>query len=305
MTTTRRRVALALTAAASAGTVLLGAAPAGAAAAPAWPSTGRVPTGCDPGVVFTNPTADTWTYQFYDHTTPQITSARVSSGSRNLTVLKPTGARVVVSVTASDPCSGVGSVLVDIARDGSIGSLGGALSPASTNAFAGGWTKSLGTLHPDDAGVYTVPVAVVAHRYDDFTLDQDFRMVTHGSAAGTDTVTGSWALSKSYILRYTTLSSSAPTSISRGTTATARGVIKFATNAGYNNGNGEKVLVQVRTGTSGRWYTKATRYPRSGGRFSYSFKPSRTSQVRFVHPTDLGGRHTAMSVSAVRTIVVR
>jgi hypothetical protein len=296
----RRRIALGLTAGASVGAFLLGAGPVNAVTPPDWPTAGRLPLGCDPGVIYTNTTATTWTYEFTDSSVPTISGPRVSTGAGTVGVLAPGGSNVYAYASISDSCSGVGGAIVDYARNGSMVS-GSFLAPASTDSFAGTWSAFLGKWTPDKAGVYTVPVAAVVRRYDSITLDQNFRLVSKVNASGIVTVVGPWATAKSYLLRQTTLSIVAPTSVKRGKQATISGVLKYAINTGLVADNGEKVAVQTRVGT-GAWKTVATVTANTAGAFSAKVTLSKTTQVRLVHNAVLSGRYTAAATSATKTV---
>ena len=300
--TTRRRVALALTAGATAGAFVLAATPVGASTPPEWPTAGRLPIGCDPAVVYTNITASSWTYQFTDSTVPTLSGVRVSTGAGNIGVLAPGGTNVYAFATASDPCSGVGSVVVNYARNGAIHA-GPFLANSTTDAFAGTWSGFIAKLQPDQAGVYTVPIARVGHRYDSFTLDQGFRLTAKAGGTGSALVVGSWATARSYLLRRTTLTIAAPTSVRRGKQATISGLLKYATNTAYVADAGEKVSVQTRVGT-GAWKTVATVAANAAGAFSAKVTLTKTTQVRVVHAAVLSGRFTAAATSATKLVKV-
>ncbi len=299
---TTRRAALALTASVTVGAFVLSASPVGAATPPEWPTAGRLPIGCDPGVVYTNVTATTWTYQFSDSTVAALSNPRIATGAGNISVLPVAGANVYARVTLSDPCSGVGGGVVDWARNGAI--LGGNfLTPRTTDSFSGAWATLVGNLKPDSAGVWTIPVAATAHRYDTITLDQDFKLVSKTAGSSTVTIVGPWAKAKSYLLRQTTLTITAPTSVKKGKLATVSGVLKYATNAGLVADGGEKVIVQTRIGTA-TWKNITVVAANAAGVVTAKLKLTKSSQVRFVHAAVLSGRFTAASVSAIKTIKV-
>jgi hypothetical protein len=299
---TSRRVTIALAASATVGAFVIAATPVGATTPPQWPTAGRLPIGCDPAVVYANITSSSWTYEFTDSAVPTITSARVSTGAGNVGVLAPGGTNVYAYATATEPCSGVGTIAVNYARNGAINN-GPFLANTTTDAFAGSWSGFIAKMQPDLAGVYTVPIARVQRRYDAFTLDQGFRLTNSTPGSGPVLVVGPWAVSRSYLLRQTTVTVAAPTSIKRGRLATVTGVLKYATNAGYVADAGEKVMVQTRVGT-GAWKTVATVAANSAGAYSAKVALAKTSQVRVVHAAVLSGRFTAPVTSAVKTVKV-
>lgn len=294
------RVAIAL-AVASASALTLTIGPADAATSPVWPVAGRLPTGCDPGVVLTTTSSTRWTYSYTDHSTPTITSLTFGVGASMTTVLPPAGKVVAFTAKVSNPCSGVLGGNVRWSFNGAQYLING-LNEDSTDSFNSTFVYSI-AVTPDSAGAYRLYAAEFRRRYDAFTLDQDGKYIS--STVGSTSVlqAGPWALRNNYLLRQTTLATrQSATRVRKGRTARIYGVLKYATDAGYAPDNGERVYAQVKMGT--RWVTKATLTASSTGAVTYSFVPLRTTQVRLVHATVLSGRFTAAVISSTRTVVV-
>jgi hypothetical protein len=305
MSTTRRRIALGITAAASVASMLALAVPAQAVTpvAPVWPTVGRVPTGCDPGVTFGIIGPSSWHFGYTDSGQPVVNDVRVSANATNLTVVPPAGVILNYSVNVSEPCSGVVQVASYIARNKTVVALA-AYTNTTANAFSSWWSLSAGNKLPDDAvGVWTVPLAGVARRYDTFTLDQDFKVVgspVAGSASRT--ITGAWATKPSYVVRAMTLSNTlSAAKVKKGKTVKATAVLKMATNSGYLADASDKVVVQTKVG-AGKWVSHATLTTNASGVVSYSFVLTATTQVRFVHNKVLSGKFTNAVTSAIKTV---
>jgi hypothetical protein len=79
--------------------------------------------------------------------------------------------------------------------------------------------------------------------------------------------------------------------------------MSYADDHAWRRDNGEKLTVQVRVG-KGAWITKATLLTGATGSASYTFSPSASSQVRFLHGDVHSGRFTAASASPVLTVKV-
>jgi hypothetical protein len=84
----RRRAALGITAAASVASMIALAVPAQALVpvTPAWPTAGRVPSGCDASIGLSGPNTD-WNYTYTDSIQPVVSDTRVSGNVTNVTVL--------------------------------------------------------------------------------------------------------------------------------------------------------------------------------------------------------------------------
>jgi hypothetical protein len=303
MLKSRRGAASGITAAASALAMLALAAPVEALPTPAWPTAGRIPTGCTAPLLIGGAAAD-WHYAFTDTSVPTFSDVHVGAGASNITVVPPTGAAVKVSAKTNDTCGGVGFAGVDISLNGTI-ITGASLGPATADVFSGWWTSTVGTFPPDfAAGVWKLPVGIVARRYDGFVLDKAFKIVGIPTAtvSSNQAIVGAWALKPFYYVRAMTLSNTLSTAkAKKGTTVKTTAVLKMATNSGYAADASDKVVVQTRVG-SGTWVSNATVTTNASGVASYSFVLTATTQVRFVHNRVLSGKFTNAVTSAIKTV---
>jgi hypothetical protein len=305
MSTTRRRVALAITAAASVASVLALAVPAQAVVppTPSWPTAGRTPVGCAASVALGGPDNANWQYTYTDPGQPVITDTMVSGNSTNITVLPPAGAAVRFAAKASEPCSGVQAMGVYLSRNRVL-ITSASLTNTTADAFSSWWAWTAPTVQPDSAvGVWTVPYVMVERRYDSFVLDQDFRIVGVPSLSVTTIgTTGTWAKKPFYLVRAMTLSNTlSAAKVAKGRTVKATAVLKMATNAGYVVDASDKVVVQTKVGT-GKWVSHASLTTNASGVVSYSFVLTATTQVRFVHNRVLSGKYTNAVTSAIKTV---
>ncbi len=300
MFTTRRRVAVALTAAASAVSMIVLASPAQAVVPVDWPVAGRVPLGCasmTPGLGATD-----FTYTLTD--TADATVVDFSFGGKTLLVVPPAGISTDVRARAQDSCSGVLGMAIALKRNGVPISLGVGLPVAPANVFDGWWSGNPFVLRPADSGYYTMPWAQAPHRYDSFVLDGDFKLTSKvdNTVSGAEGYQiGTWSTKRVYVLNATTLTATAPASVKKGKTAKATAVLKYATNAGYVADAGAKVSVQTKVGT-GKWLTNATLTTNASGAVSYSFVVNATTSVRFIHARTLTGKFTNGVISAIKVV---
>ncbi len=303
MLTSRRRVAFGITATASVVSMLALAVPAQALTTPAWPTAGRVPTGCTAPISVSG-TASNWSYIYTDTTTPTFSDVLVSAGATNVTVVPPAGAAVTVSAKINNACGGVGLAAANVSLNGTI-ITGGTLVNTTTDAFSSWWTLNLGTLPPDTAvGVWRIPIGIVARRYDTFALDKTFTLlgIPVATSSSGSPIVGAWALKPSYYLRAMTLSNAlSAAKVKKGKTVKATAVLKMATNAGYVADAGDKVVVQTKVG-AGKWTSHATLTTNASGVVSYSFVLTATTQVRFLHSRVLSGKFTNAVLSAIKTV---
>jgi hypothetical protein len=314
MLKSRRRVAIALTAAASAASMLLLAAPAEALVIPTWPTTAYAPTGC--ATATTSGSLSNWSYAFTDTGAPKFTKLNLGTGTSATSVLPPAGASVKITATVSETCTGAQIVWV-YPRLGTGDLLGlGVMAPTTTNVFNGPWSVDLqqavtgtpGVTKPDAAGAYTVPAAFGLRRYDSLALDKNLAYVSSVTTAfpvtGLDTIFGPFVTQKFYLLRATTLTNTlSATKVTKGKTVKATAVFKYATNAGYVGNGSAKVKVLTKVGT-GAWVTNATLTTNSAGVVTYSFVVSKATSVRFVAASVLSGKFTNGAASAIRTVTI-
>jgi hypothetical protein len=301
MHVTRRRLSISFAATAGAVALALGAAPAGAAAPPAWPSGGKVPTGC--ASITTAGSGSASQFTFTDTTVPTVTSAGVLfAGGKRILVVPPAGAAAVFELTVVNGCSGVGNVAASVIRpDGTGGA--GVFGPATTDAFAGRWTTSTVTATPANAGPFVFPTVDVRRRYDSFVLNATFGYVSSVAASGAASrVVGPWSTKPIYILRATTLTSAvSKAKVAKGKKVTVAGVIKVAEVGGYVAYTGAKVIVQTKVGT-GAWKSRATLTAGATGAVSSSLKILKKTQVRLVAAQVLAPIYSATVTSATRTV---
>ncbi len=289
----------------AASSVLLSTSPAGAVTIPDWPSAGRMPVGCASLSVDAGPDPSGLSFLYTDAGTPTVTYAGLSTGTR-FTVVGTTPKQVAWMVKTSEQCSGTIGVEVEGRRVGGPALSLGSFGATGGDAFTTTWTTSTLSVTSDDASAFTIPFVYTARRYDSFTLDGEFTLIskTDSTLSSAALLQGPWSNTPQYILRATTLTSAvSKTSVKKGAKVTATGVLTYAKPGAWAADNGEKVVVQVRVG-SGAWVTKATLTASSTGKVSYTFAPTKTSSVRFLHAQVLSGRFTAAATSPVRTVKV-
>ena len=303
MSRSPRRIAPMLAAAAVvAATVVSSAGPVHAVIVPEWPA-GYVPLGCTV-TGFAGGGSGIFQVSYSDPLQPTVVDTAVN-GTTSV-VLRPgaVATQYQVNVTASETCSGVGSLSIAWVRQSTGTYQAMTMSPLTTDVFQGRH-GGINSAQADEAGVYRVGVAVVARRYDSFVLDGNFRLASPPVPTGGSTffTTGSWSLKPLYLLRQTTLTIVAPSSVKKGRLAAVSGVLRYATNAGFVADAGERVLVQTRVG-SAAWKNVAVVAATASGAVTAKVKLLRTSQVRFVHTSVLSGRFTAAVTSVTKTIKV-
>lgn len=302
---TRGTVAL-LAAAGVLASLVSAAAPAGAATAPDWPAS-RVPTGT--GCVIEGYTPATFSasglneYAYTDTKTPTVTGWS-ANGRRTSLTLSPGSTLVTFRVTATQGCSGVGSVTSGLLKGSTRLSDAFPFLRDSTDAFASTWAASV-SMRPSDAGAYRIPTVNVTRRYASFELTDLFSLVSKADETAPATiVTGSWSTHVLYLRRATTQAPSGTASkVTRGKTVTVRTVLRKAEGSSWVRSAGSVVLLQTRY-PGGTWVTRATRTTNKLGVASWSFKPSKALSWRWVHKGTKSGTFTAPSVSSVRSLRV-
>ncbi len=290
---------------AAAALLLTTAVPASAVTVPDW-VTGTIPVQgptCTLGSVFDDVT-HTYNMPFTDTGIPSLGATIFGTSSVKVIGPRATATPVKVRVRATERCTGVKYVQVLLTRGTTTGYDNAIMSPETTDVFNGVWSTTLDKT-ADDAGFFRPTLALVQRRYDTVRLGADFELISKvDTASSFSYLTGPWSSNKLYILRQVTLTTTQNrTSVALGGSATFRATMKYATNARYAANSGETVKVQTKCGT-GAWTTKATLTANSSGVVSYSFAPTRTTQVRFVHSATYTGRYTAAAISAARTIKV-
>ena len=299
MLKSRRRAAIAITAASSVVSMIAVALPAQAVALSDWPAAGRAAAGCAT-VTPAGPFSD-WTVSYTDTLMPSINNVFINGGT--YVIVPPAGRSASIQVAATEPCGGIGFVTPYPRIAGSLFPSAGV--PVSDNAFSL-LTASAYAFNPSDAGIVTVPLVQTNRRYDAFMLDKDFKLLGTPTATAATAVymTGDWSTKKLYVLRQTTLTNTASkTIVPKATAVKFTAVLRYAINGAWAADNGEKVIVQTKVGTRA-WTTRATLLASSAGIVSYTFKPTAATFVRFVHAAVLTGRFTASIVSPIRVIRV-
>jgi hypothetical protein len=297
---TRRRVALGISAATSAVSMIVLAVPAQALTVPIWPTAGHVPTGN--GCVVVNaisaPGDGIIQMAVTDTGNPTVSDVWFNAGTTVKAV--PAGTPYNINLKVVETCTGVGDIIPVLVHAGTWANISG--SPATANVFDGIWSDPQ-TAKPDDAGLYKIPLVGVSRRYDSLVLRADFTVVgTPVAGTGDQLVVGPWATKSLYILRATTVTNAlSAAKVKKGKTVKATAVLKRATNAGYVADNGGKLAVQTKVG-SGKWVTNATLTANASGVVTYSFVLTATTQVRFVHPRTLSGNFTEAITSAIKTV---
>lgn len=306
MTTPARRALPLLVAAAAVAGLAATALPAQAATAPDWPAS-RVPTGSGCVIAGYTPASSSASglneYTFTDTQTPTVTGWS-ANGRRTDLVLPPGPTLVTFRITATQTCSGVGSVTSGLLVGSRRVSDAFPFLRATTDAFASTWASSV-SMRPTDAGAYRIPSVNLTRRYSGFVLTDLWALVgkTDDTAAPV-TVTGPWSTSVLYVRRATTQAPSASASkVARGRTVGVRTVLRKAGSTSWVPAAGAVVVLQTRY-PGGRWVTRATRTTTSTGAASWSFKATRTLYWRWVHVGTRSGTFTAPSTSPVRLLRV-
>lgn len=261
---------------------LLPAASASAVAVPDWP-TSRVPSGC-PISAFAGAGAG-YTVTYDDGIAPTIGGWSYNNSTSRV-VMKPGANPTVFRVRATQTCGGV-LLVVPLIRASINGGpvsdpAGETIEPFTSNAFTSVFGAA-GSATAGTTGWVEVPFFAVAPRYDEFTLDQDFALVSKTDYTGSLVfTTGPWSKQRVYIVLASTQTTSASKSVvTKGGSVTFSTAVKVAGPAAYQAAAGVSVKFQTRLpGKS--WVTRATRTTTSTGRASYSFKPSATTSWRWV-----------------------
>lgn len=282
------------------------AAPAGAATAPDWP-TSRVPSGSGCAIDVTTPAAVSASglneYTYIDTRTPTVTGWS-ANGRRSSLTLSPGSTLVTFRVTATQRCSGVGSVTSGLLKGSTRLSDAFPFLRESSDAFDSTWAASV-SMRPGDAGAYRIPSVNVSRRYTTFVLTDLFSLVSKvDETAPATTVSGPWSTNVLYVRRATTQAPRASAStVTRGKTVIVKTVLRKAEGGSWVPASGSVVLFQTKY-PGGRWVTRATRTTSTLGVASWSFKPSTTLSWRWVHQGTRSGAFTAPSISAVRSLRV-
>jgi hypothetical protein len=302
MLKSRRRVAIALTAAASAAVTTLSlAAPAQAVTVPAWPTAGYVPVltpTCQLGTVG-NDVTHLFNAPFTDTTTPTIAKVLINSGTA-LVVAPGAPTSFKFRAQAVETCGGVGAVRSAVKHNGAYSFAD--MTPETTNAFSGTWSAASAVL-PSGAGLYQFNIALVSRRYDTFNLGSDFELISSTPYAGTLQYTvGAFSSTKLYVLSKSTLAAATSAAkVKKGKTVKATAQLKYAGDSAYLANNGGKVVVQTKVG-SGRWVSNATLTANASGVVSYTFVVNATTSVRFIHGRTISGRFTETVVSPIKVV---
>ena len=184
--------------------VLLAAVPASAATAPDWPSS-RLPTGAGCAITAYSPYSSTVSglneYTFTDSQVPVVTGWTMNNQQSVLTLV-PGTTLVTTRITATQSCSGVGSVASGLVVGTTRLSDDVPFLRASTDAFRSVWASS-NPLTPANAGAYRMPTAIVAPRYASFVLTDVWKLVGKSDFVGTPAiVTGPWSTKVLYVQRH-------------------------------------------------------------------------------------------------------
>jgi hypothetical protein len=294
-----RRRAVVLAAAIACVAATLTATPAQALTPPPWPTSGRIPTGCDNATPAGSGAGLTTTYT--DSFTPLVVYAGFGPGP--FAVVGPTGRRFTFVARTLQPCSGVDTVSIAVAVNGGPSVVQPGVTGYSTDAFQGWWHTPLATLRPSQAGRYVTTVET-QRRYDSFVLDASDRLVSKtDTVAAPVPVSGGWATVSQFLLRQTTLTAhaSAPR-VAKGSPVTVSGHLNYALDRAWARGSGEKVSVLMRTpGT--RWVGVVTLVADANGFVSYTFRPRGTTYIQFAHARTFTGRFTdRANTAAVRVL---
>jgi hypothetical protein len=296
-----RRTVRALVATALAAVTITAVVPAEAVPPPTWPADGHVPVGCTTATVSAGPT--TAMLSFTDATLPAVPSITINGGTRVVVGLH--GTSVTFAIPVLDTCSGVKGAAGWIVSPAHRGISIFATVDADPFHFVLGGT---GTVKPSDAGSLRIPFIIASPRYSSFTLDQDFHLLTSTpfTTPSGDPVmlTGPWSTTTFYYLRQTTIATTqSAKTVKRKHSVTITATLSYADDNAWRRDNGETLLVQVRSGKSA-WITKRSLVTSATGTAAYTFAPTATSQVRFVHSDVHSGRFTAASTSAATTVKI-
>ncbi len=261
---------------------LLPASSASAVTVPDWP-TARVPSGCPIIAVAGASPAFTLTYD--DGIAPTVGGWSYNNSTSRV-VMKPGTNPTAFRVKATQTCGGV-LVAVPFIRSSInggpvVGPAGTSIDPLTTNAFASVF-GAVGSAPAGTTGWVEVPIIGVAPRYDDFTLDQDFALVSKTDYSGALVfTTGPWSKQRVYIVLASTQTASASKSVvTRGGSVTFSTAVKVAGPAAYQAAAGVSVKFQTRL-PGKAWVTRATKTTSATGRASYSFAPGSTMSWRWV-----------------------
>ena len=237
------------------------------------------------------------------HPTGTWPSAGHIGGTR--VVIGPRGVSVTYAIPVLDGCSGVKGAAAWFVSSSYTGiSFFSDLDPDPFHTVVGG----RGTVKPSSATSFRIPFVIASPRYSSFTLDQDFHLLTSTPfitpSGDLVMLTGPWSTTTFYYLRQTTIATTqSAKAVKRKHSVTATATLSYADDNAWRRDNGEALLVQVRSGTSG-WITRKALTTTSTGTAAYTFVPTATSQVRFVHSDVHSGRFTAASTSAIMTVHV-
>ncbi len=279
--------------------------PASAVAPPAWPSAGRIPSGCTLTGIASGANPGDVNAIYTDGLTPTVTKWDIN-GSTSTVIMPVGGATLKVNVYASEPCSGVGGISPIVSLRLLAGPVATGLSavPNSTDAFNAKHTATLLSLNTTYAGRWQVPFALAVHRYDSMVLDQDFKLVSSTPGTGAGYQSGAWSKQAVYVLLKTTATSTASkTSVAKGGSVIFKATLKKAGETAYVAAAGAKVLFQTKS-PGDTWVTRSTLTATSGGLVSTTFKPARTMLWRFVHAGDKSVAYTAPVTTVAKTIKV-
>jgi hypothetical protein len=300
-----RRSVTVLAAVAAATALVSGQAHAYVPVTPAAWTPGYAPQGCTTVFGTGDPTY-IYVLQYTDTGLPQVEDIAFEGGGTTITV-PPAGKPVNLVVHATETCSGVlglGVIFAHVGHNSSyVSTEASTVTPDPFNATLGG---TLGLRKPSFAGAYHVPLIETRSRYSAFTLTPDFALdgtPTSPSSLGY-LVGGPWMSRTLYVLAQATLvPSQTAMKVVKGKPVTFTAMLSYATDTGFVADNGEKALVQTKVGKAA-WKTRATVTADSAGRVTYTFKPTTTTAVRFVHAETHAGRFTSAVTSAVKAVKV-
>ena len=226
------------------------------------------------------------------------------NNQQSVLTLVPGTTLVTTRITATQSCSGVGSVASGLVVGTTRLSDDVPFLRASTDAFRSVWASS-NPLTPANAGAYRMPTAIVAPRYASFVLTDVWKLVGKSDFVGTPTiVTGPWSTKVLYVQRATTqVTAASRTSVAKGGKVTFRSTLRKAGTTAYIAAAGASMAFQTKL-PGGAWQTRARVSTNASGVATYTFAPPRTMSWRWVHAGTRTGSFTAPSISAAKTIKV-
>jgi len=255
---------------------------AASAAPPAWPTAGFRPT-CDS---FQQAAGVPYALTYNDNTPPLITSATISHKN----VVGPDAkARITITATATDHCSGVGAFGFYLKRNGTSDPIG--ILPVTNNDAFHAKVVFVAPATPLNTPpmVITLDRTAAWDRYSTFTLDASDKLLNSTPRNPATDIGSLWAgpPQNCYVVQESRLvAKPSAVSVRKGTVVHFVATLTYWSGSGFTPNAGVQIRLQRRIG-SGKWMLASKEMTSAAGKAVFVITPTKTASYQVVFAADL------------------